>query len=328
MPTFQVTLNPPALKSERGSEQAISVTVTNTLDRPATARVTLRTGPSSPSAWVTPPSDNLGRYPGRSASQQFTFVMKVPADAPAGSYSLLFDVVDTDLPDDHFGTSAPLSFVLAPLGSPAPTPRPKPRWWILVAAAVLVIGLGFVVWKAFFDQKGGMPDLRGKPFADVTLDSTRFSVLRYDTLSRDTSKYKPGIIVAQSIRPGSKLSDSVNMLVLSVQQTFIHVPQLLGLTLPEAATLLGHEGLLIDAQLKLVRTQTRPDSIPGANKVFQVNPPIGTLVGLGQRVAVKILAPFPCNPTTGVCARLDGLQQFIDTSVRRVNLNAFAERKP
>lgn len=329
MPTFQVTVDPPALKAERGTEQPISVTVTNSLERPASARVTLRPGPNSPVSWVTPPVNNLARYPGRSATAQFTFTLKIPADAPPGTYALIFDVVDTDLGDDHFGTSPPLSFTLAPIGTTAQPPPPK-RWWILVAAAVLVLGVGFLVWKlAFGPDKGGMPDLRNKPYAEAVLllDSTRFSILRADTLSRDTSKYKPGTVIGQSIRPGARLSDGVNMLVLTVQQRFIRVPPVLGIHIKEAAELLGQEGLLIDLQLKTVKTAD-PRSIPDMNNIIQVSPPPGTLVRYGERVAVKLVAPLICNQETGRCVAADTLFQWLDSVVRRTNLDAMAARKP
>jgi len=327
MPTFQVTVNPPELKGQRGTEQAISVTVTNTLERPATARVMLRPGPSSPGAWVTPPPDNLGRYPSRNASQQFTFTLRIPADAPAGSYSLLFDVVDTDLPDDHFGTSAPMSFVLAPLGSPVPTPQAKPRWWILVAAAVLVIGLGVVVWKVFFD-KGEMKDLREKKYlegvASLAADTTvQFSILRADTLSRDTMKYKPGTIVAQSIRPGAKLRDSVNMLILTVQRSFTAVPSVVGKELTEAAALLGKDSLFLEMYFRTYRHAKNTDSI----KVVQTIPPPGALVGRGQRVTLIVATPIPCD-STGRCMPVGNWLQLIDGGVKRMNTDAMAGRRP
>jgi hypothetical protein len=151
MPTFQVMVNPSALKGERGSEQAIVVTATNTIERPATARVNLRTG--SASGWVTPPRDNLGRFPAKNATREFTFTLRIPKDAPAGSYLLLFDVVDIDLGDDHFGTSPALALVLAAEPVVLVNGKPK-RWWILAVAAVVVLGVGFLLWKVFFDSMG------------------------------------------------------------------------------------------------------------------------------------------------------------------------------
>jgi PASTA domain-containing protein len=323
MPSFEVLVNPTSLSGERGREQAIVVTANSSLQNPVTARASVRAQPPTAAAWITPPSNPLGRFPGPNSTCNFAFTLKIPADAAPGSYTLLFDVVDVELPDDHFGTSAPLSLTVATVG-PIPNGKghPPPRWWILVAAAVLVLGVGFVLWKVFFSSKG-MPDLREQPYADAiaTLNKSQFQIERKDTLHEDTTNFPRGVIISQSIAPKSKLRPDSNPLRLVVQGSYASVPSLVKLEFLEAARRLGAESLRI---ILGQNEGVNPDGIV----MEDTRPPAGTLVLRGQRIGVLIITRVPCKPP--ICAAEVGQLLFARrrSAAEKVNEDALRAWKP
>jgi len=290
MPTFQVLVNPPALRGERGSEQAIVVTATNTIERPATARASVRTESQAAKGWITAVREVQGRFPQRNATQDFLFTLKVPADAPAGSYQFLLDVIDMDLPDDHFGTSAPVPLVLEKIPENGGGTKPRPWWPWVVGAGVLLLGVGFALWRVFGGSGPKMPALQGRPYAQAMadLDTARFVITRVDTLHADTTSFTRGVIISQSIPPKTKLKPDSNVLRLVVQRSYAVVPSLIKRTSLEAARRLGAESLLI--------ILGQQESQGADDVVLESRPPAGTLVVRGQRIGVLILTRVPCTP--------------------------------
>jgi PASTA domain len=289
MPTFAVTVNPSSLKGTRGSEQTIVVGATNTVVRPATARASVRAEPAMAAAWVKAKSDQLGRFPSQHSTQEYTFTLKVPTDAPAGKYTFLFDVVDVDLGDDHFGTSPALQLEVEEVVGDTGTKPPPRRWWILVAAAVLVLGVGFIVWKLFFGSKR-MPDLVGRPAAEAlaSLETARFAIDRVDTLHQDTLRFPRGAVISQGIPPGTRLQSGYDTLRLVVQRSYAVVPPLVKLRTLEAARRLGADSLSI-----MLGQQESPNA---DDIVLETRPPAGTLAVRGQRIGVLVLTRVPCKP--------------------------------
>jgi hypothetical protein len=286
MPSFEVLVNPASLSSQPGREQAIVVTANSRLEGPVTARVSIRTEPATAAAWIIPPVNPLGRFPGPNSTCNFAFALKVPPEAAPGTYRLLFDVIDVELPDDHFGSSAPLALTIGP--KPITEGRPPPRrWWILAAAAVLVLGVGFVLWRVFFRTKG-MPDLRKRTYAEAIamLDTARFVIRRRDTLNQDTTSFPRGVIVSQSIPPKAKLEADSNRLFLVVQQSYTVVPAVSGLPAIEAAKRLGEESLRVSLH-------QRPTSGRAEDRVEQ-SLSAGMLVPRGVQVGVKVPTHVDC----------------------------------
>lgn len=321
MPTFAVTVNPSSLKGTRGSEQTIVVGATNTIVRPATARASARAEPAMAAAWVKAKSDQLGRFPSQHSTQEYTFTLRVPADAPAGKYTFLFDVVDVDLGDDHFGTSPALQLEVGEVvGDPDTKPPPR-RWWILVAAAVLVLGVGFIVWKLFFSSKK-MPDLVGRPVAEAlaTLETARFAIDRVDTLHQDTLRFSRGAVISQGIPPGTKLQSGYDTLRLVVQRSYAVVPPLVKLASVEAARRLAAESLVI-----MVGQQ---ESLSADDVVVETRPPAGTLVVRGQRIGVLILIRVPCKPPQCSSAVGQLLYTRRHAAATRANREALENWKP
>ena len=326
MPTFQVVVNPAVVSGERGRAQALVVTATNTIERPSTARASVRAEPITAAAWVTPPANVLGRFPGRNATQDFTFSLNVPPTAAAGTYTLRFDVVDTDLPDDHFGSSAPLAVQVAPLPVVVPPNGPPKRWWILIVAAVLVLGAGFTLWKVFGGKR--MPDLVTKAYPDAlaALDTSRFVITRVDTLA-DTAAFARGVVIEQSIPAKTKLKSGRNPLRLLVQRSWAVVPRILGLHVDSAAVQLGRDSLV----LKIVQdSRAAPHPFPEDGEVRNAVPPPGTLRSRGDTVTAVVLRWRPCvRILTSTCVpQTNAMALARDAAAIRLNLETLRNWRP
>jgi PASTA domain-containing protein len=322
MPSFEVLVNPTSLSGERGREQAIVVTANSSLQNPVTGRASVRSQPPTAAAWVTPPSNPLGRFPGPNSTCNFAFTLKIPADAAPGTYTLLFDVVDVEVPDDHFGTSAPLPVVVAAKPIVNGGGHPPRRWWILVAAAVLVLGVGFLLWKVFFGSKG-MPDLRKKTYAEALalLDTSKFVISRRDTLSQDTTGFPRGVVVSQSIAPKTKLESDSNRLDVTIQQSFTVVPSVDGSPAIDAAKRLGEDSLLIFLNL-------RQSSSPAEDRVFGQRPSAGRLVPRGTRVTVNAIIRIPCMNITCTPTMIEAVLRRRQAAVERANQEVLQNWKP
>jgi len=158
MPAFDVTVNPTTLEAKAGEKKTVVVTVTNKLGRPVTARAKAVVDPSTGAAWVKAPANAQQTFNQANATLEFQFGLEVPSNAAAGLYKLRFDVVDVDQQDDNFGQSPmialtvpkPPDVVVANGGRGIP-------WWVWLVAALVILGAGFGIWKAFFSPKALPP---------------------------------------------------------------------------------------------------------------------------------------------------------------------------
>jgi eukaryotic-like serine/threonine-protein kinase len=318
MPAFQVTVKPDQLDGTRGAPQTIKVTATNLLDRPVTARAVAVVNPLSAAAWFTAPPQAQLLFDKLNASRDFLFSFEVPATAKAGSFTVRFDVYDVDNQDDNFGQSPALAFQVpeAPVVVPLP-PKPFP-WWILAAAAVLLLGVGFAVWKIFFSAKG-MPNLEKKPYAEALgqLDAARFVITRVDTLNSDTTTYERGVVISQSIAPKTKLKADSNQLRLVVQQNYAAVPDLVGKTPLDAVKALADNNLDYEEHFDY-----RSEHTPEEGKVVSSNPGKDSLVVADTKVSFSVRAyTEPCRDPR-ICAFMENPGNL------RVEYNRYRRRPP
>lgn len=130
-----------------------------------------------------------------------------------------------------------------------------------------------------------MPDLVKKPYAEAvgSLDTTHFVITRVDTLA-DTLEYGRGVVISQSIPAGTKLKGESNALTLVVQENFAVVPAVLGQDPVNAAQQVGAAGLELDQ----VRAEYTPVHVPDEGKVVASEPPQGTVVKSGTKVAFTV----------------------------------------
>jgi len=292
MPAFDVTLNPATLDGTRGKKQTLIVTATNRLGRPVTARAVPVADPPVAGAWVTAPPDAQRLFNQPNATEKFQFTFEVEAQAKPGAYTLRFDVVDVDLPDDNFGQSQVVAIHVPEVPVIVPPSPPPFKWWILVVAGVLVLGVGFAVWKLFFSAKK-MPKVEALAYDDAlkALDTARFVITRKDTLHSDTVTYGRNVVISQSIAAKTKLKADSNQLTLLVQQNYAAVPNLVGLLPLDAVKKLADAGLDFTQNFEAKTTHT-----PEEGKVVSSNPPAATMV-LGNTKVTFFVRSYsePCN---------------------------------
>jgi len=293
MPAFDVTANPTTLEAKVGEKNSLVVTVTNRLGRPVTARASAVVDPAVGSAWIKAPPDAQKAF-GQAATLEFQFGIEVPAAAPPGVYKVRIDVVDVEQPDDNFGQSPmiavtvpkPPEVVVTQGGGGVP-------WWVWLVAALVIVGVGFGIWKAFFSSKG-MPDLVKEPYAEAiaALDTSKFVITRVDTLNHDTTSFKRGLVISQSIAPKAKLAADSNVLRLVVQQSYAVVPNLVEMAPLDAVAKLGSDSLQFRQTFASQSTHT------GEGKIASTDPVAGTLVARNTAVtfAVRTFSEPCTNP--------------------------------
>ncbi|HYI21810.1 MAG TPA: hypothetical protein VEX62_04155 [Candidatus Limnocylindrales bacterium] len=138
-----------------------SFTVTNQTG--STVRVRVLVTPAgdlaAPTEWLTPP-EVTERDLAADGAQQFTVLVNVPPRSAAGSYGFRLDAVSTRLPDEEWGQSPLVQFVVPePLPEPIEepdTPKPAAKGYVETAAGALLggfaggVGVGLVGALALF----------------------------------------------------------------------------------------------------------------------------------------------------------------------------------
>jgi len=163
MPAFDVTTNPLKLSPLKPGEQAkIVATVTNRLGRRVKARAFADVEPESFKTLVKPPSDFERSFAQTGATEDFVFTVQVPANAAPGSFTVAIVACESVLPDDNFGSSAPLTVTIIPGDGGGAKPRPK-RWWIWVLVGAAVVGLGALIWALTHHAKPPNPQPPAPP---------------------------------------------------------------------------------------------------------------------------------------------------------------------
>lgn len=301
MPAFDVTANPTTIVVKPGEKKTLVITATNSLGRPVTARAIAVVTPPIGNAWIKAPPDAQRVFNQAKATQEFQFGIELPATAQAGSYTVRVDVVDIELPDDNFGQSPTIALTVpkaevTPVVADAGIP-----WWVWVVAAVVIIGVGFGLWKVFFSSKK-MPDLVKQSYAEAlaALDTSRFVITRVDTLHQDTTSFARGVVIEQSIPAGTKLEADSNALRLVVQQSFVPVPDLIGLAQVPAVQKLAKDSLEFTQSF-----DPRPTITPEVGKVVSTNPAAGTLVA--RNTSVNVVVRTISRPCPRCAVVLDGV---------------------
>jgi hypothetical protein len=305
MPAFDVTANPTTLVVKPGEKKTLVITATNSLGRPVTARAFAVVTPPIGSAWIKAPPDAQRVFNQAKATQEFQFGIELPATAPAGSYTVRVDVVDIELPDDNFGQSPTIALTVPKAEvTTVVTDTGGIPWWVWVVAAVVIIGVGFGLWKVFFSSKK-MPDLVKRSYAEAlaALDTSRFVITRVDTLHQDTTSFVRGAVIGQSIPAGTKLEADSNALRIVVQQSYAAVPNLVGMAPLDAVKKLANDSLEFAQSFQPMPTHT-----PEEGKIVSTNPAAGTLVARNTPVTFVVRTfSEPCRDPRRCAVILDGV---------------------
>lgn len=180
MAAFDLSTTPKQLAVAAGESGTVVVTVSNRMGQPVMGRVNHVVTPESAAAWIVPPAEPQRRFDGElSATLEFEYAVRVPADAPAGAISLRVDVFDVLAPDDHFVRGETVAIEVT-AGKPAPPPPPTVPWWVWLVAAVVVLGAGAGIYFGVIrrDQAhvSGSLSLTGRqPCADLDSGTTSCS---------------------------------------------------------------------------------------------------------------------------------------------------------
>ncbi|MBB5872961.1 hypothetical protein F4553_006395 [Allocatelliglobosispora scoriae] len=129
-----------AMDQSRTAE--VTFTVTNQSLRNARAVFDIRTGEGVDESWFT--IDDPQRPIKPAASVPYLVSVKVPPTAPPGSYEFEARVYPPDsAPEENFVLSRRV--LLEVPAPPAPVKKPFP-WWMVIAAALLVLVIGVITW--------------------------------------------------------------------------------------------------------------------------------------------------------------------------------------
>ena len=123
-----------------------SFTVTNQTGTAVRVRVavTVAGDLAAPMEWLTPP-EVAEKDLAADGAQQFTVLVRVPPESAAGTYGFRLDAVSTRLPDEEWGQSPVVQFVVPeplpePIEEPIPVPKVEPKGYVESAAGALLGG--------------------------------------------------------------------------------------------------------------------------------------------------------------------------------------------
>jgi PKD repeat protein len=155
--SFTITTASEAVPVERGRGEA-AYTVTNANSGALRGRAKVVALPPAAQTWFAIEGEAEQDYqPNETRNHRVRIA--VPASSPAAKYTFRLDMVSVVNPDEDFTEGPLVSFDY----KPAIPPRPFPWWVIPVAAAVLIVIGGFLLWWLF--PRGGEPE---QPKADFT----------------------------------------------------------------------------------------------------------------------------------------------------------------
>jgi hypothetical protein len=140
---FVITAAASSINLDAAGAATSTITVTNTLGRPVTARAMIRAEQPLAMPWFTLQGDPELPLAVNQA-HQFNVSISVPAGAPAGTYEFLLNVVGVENPDEISAQGPSITVNVAPSVAP---PKPQPWPWIIAAivVALVIIAVGAFV---------------------------------------------------------------------------------------------------------------------------------------------------------------------------------------
>lgn len=294
---FAVTTVADKLKAENGNATTV-FTVTNTTSRPLRGVARIKTMGSTEAAWIKIEGEAEHDFPAGGTHQYSVNFSKTPtASQPAETFPFRFDAISTNNPDEDF-TEGPIVTVEFP-EKKEPIVKPFP-WWIAAVAAVLLLLIGGVVlWRVLRNTDVEVPNVTNKTFieAEKELKEKEFTPERVEEIAPD----KPlDTVFRQEPSGDSKVSADKKTvkLIVSAKTT---VPNLKGSTLSAALNKLKSN------ELKNGTITGDGDAIKDGtlNQVSSQNPVENTVVAKGSEVNFG----FPCinNPPFRRCFKIKDL---------------------
>jgi len=274
------------VKLDSSGRAKVQYTVKNVSGIKRDGRAVLVSVPSAPGAveknWVKidGPTDKSFE-----AGQSQTFVVNivVPQKSPAGSYKFRLDTVLVAKPDEG-DQSSPLTFNVTEGAAPKPF-----KWWIPVAAVVVLALIGVGVWLALRNKtpepppSAGItvPDLKGLSLQDATTTLTNAGLVIDPNAnpSKDVVEASSDLVgkVAQQTPAAGDKADQGSQVQVKFGFVSVEVPDVTTLSLHDAQMRLLDHGL----QPGTVKTITTTGA---GGTVLSQSPAAGTKVATNSKV--------------------------------------------
>jgi len=219
----------------------ISFTIANNTDRALQTRFDI--GLEVPSAakkeWLQVDTKPCSIIP--KGSVQVLVKMKAPAGTQ-GAYNFCIVAAAAPRTDEDFTVGPTISFSFGKSSSPKPEPF-KLKWWMILIAAVVVLGIVGGVVALVMNHHAGVPNVVDKKTTDATqiLQQAGFKVKLNEAFYQGKD---PGIVQKQT--PTSSDPEPKDKIVtLDVSSSMATVPCVEGLQFFEASTKLKAAGLQV-----------------------------------------------------------------------------------
>jgi hypothetical protein len=184
-------------------------TVSNTSGKHVRGRARLTPQNPETAAWLSIVGIAERDFP-IDTTQQFTVKVKVPSQAPAGSYIFRLDVVGVDNPDEDYTQGPGMTFEV-----PKFLPKKFPWWILAVVGGVVVIAAAVIVVLSIIGQKVQVPDITGLSQGTAENELQRIG-LKPGNVSQENSNTVPGGAVIRSEPSGGEKvgkGESVNLIL-------------------------------------------------------------------------------------------------------------------
>jgi hypothetical protein len=134
LPSFTVAAGRGKVRLDSSGAAHAPFTVTNTGAQTLKGRLIPRPSEPAKAEWFSIVGESVRDFP-PNAPAQVVVELRIPLDAPSGSYSFRLDAVSQVDPDEDFTQGPSVAFQL-----PLPPPKKPFPWWIVaVAGGVLLL---------------------------------------------------------------------------------------------------------------------------------------------------------------------------------------------
>jgi hypothetical protein len=183
---FAITVDADAVQLDEGRRPAkISFTITNMSGQALAARARVLVEEPAGADWFRiegAEGEFVDRDFAEQETHQYTIAVTVPPAAASGTYSFGLHVESVDFPDEYWGESPDIRVEVP---APKPVEKKKFPWWIVaVAAGVVVIVAGLLIWSPWSD--GGPLEISEFSATPDTISLGESSELRWATTNADS----------------------------------------------------------------------------------------------------------------------------------------------
>jgi len=309
--------------AEKGNATVV-FTVTNTTSRPLRCMARLKPLGKTEMSWLKIDGE-VERDLAAGSTDNFTidFSRPAPAQPPSTSqqaetFQFRLDAVSAANPNEDFAEGSVVTVEIPE--TVVKVPKPFPWWIVAVAAGVLLVVGGVVLWLVFRNTNVDVPDETKKTYAaaETDLKEKGFTAAKVEEIAPTETPdnvFKQDPVGGTKSAPGATIKLSVPAMTT--------VPPLKNHTLDDAIKLLGSSGL------KLRGITGDGDAIRNGtlNLVSDQDPKENTPAPKGSDVQVI----FPCVPTPpfGRCLNIRDVKAVeFDKINPKIRLSIEAARQP